>query len=100
VIYSRLDLNQDREARAFESAFGIVADLHSQESVVLNMRCRVPYSHRGFTDSRMRAIENLYHAHNYLEDVLFRLGSANWRAHRTEVARYRLRADNAERSEG
>lgn len=85
VIYSRLDLNDDNAAREFEAAFGIVRDLHAERSVSLNALCGF-HIHVGIQGFGMRAIENLYHVHNHLEDVLYRIGSTNWRAHRSDMS--------------
>ena len=70
IIYSRLNLNSDTVARQFEQAFGVVRELHADGAIVLNARCGF-HVHIGIQGFGMRAIENLYHSHNYLEDPVF-----------------------------
>ncbi len=84
IVYSRLDLSDDETADRFEQAFGLVRSLHASGIVGLDMHCGF-HIHIGIQGFGMRAVENLYHVHNYLEDILYRLGSVNWSAHRTEV---------------
>lgn len=89
IIYSRLRLDNPRTARKLEDALGIVQTLISEDEIGLDSRCgfhiHVGLSHsEGVPCYSMESVVSLYHLWNYVEDVVFRLASANWRHHRTE----------------
>lgn len=83
IIYSKLDLNDTRQAERFESAIGEIRELIRTREISLTFEAGF-HIHVGIQGFGMSAIENLYHVHNYLEDFLFRIGSANWSCHRDE----------------
>jgi len=92
VIYSKIDLANDNMASRFESAVNEVRGMIKDEVVRLDMHCGCHiHAGLGFDEKRaipafsMNAVENLYHAHNYLEDFFYRIGASKWSAHRTEV---------------
>ena len=91
IIYSRLRLDSPRVARRLEDALSVVQNLISEDEIGLDSRCGF-HIHVGLSYSEgvpcysMESVVSLYHLWNYVEDVVFRLASANWRHHRTERA--------------
>ena len=93
VIYGRLDLSRNEVAASFEAALNVVRGCIAEGEARLDMRCGGHIhvdvgSQRLSADQRygMRDVESLYHLWNSLEDVIYRLGSANWARHRTLAA--------------
>ena len=93
VIYNRMRLDSQDGALRFERALNVVREAIREGESKLDMRCGghvhvdIGSSALG-SDQRygMADVESLYHLWNSLEDVIYRLASANWSRHRTEVA--------------
>jgi hypothetical protein len=97
IIFSRLRLDHEATAAKLDGALDVVAyQLSNAESISLDSRCGFHvHVDAGYDVGRGRykclsvdAVQSLYHLWNYLEDTIFRLGSANWSRHRTERADY------------
>jgi hypothetical protein len=93
VIYSRMRLDSLDGAARFESALNVVRQAIKDGESKLDMRCggHVHVSIGGSELSSaqrygMHDVESLYHLWNHVEDVMYRLGSANWRTHREIIA--------------
>lgn len=91
IIFSKMYLSRPGHASKFEKGLGILKTAIAEGQSKLDMRCGL-HIHvslerdrtakaKGFT--RKDTI-SLYHLWNYLEDTIFRLGSANWKGHRSE----------------
>lgn len=93
VIWSKLDLTDANVARRFEDGLEVIRNGIRGGEVKLDMRCGL-HIHVGLGYDALlgtpaygsRSVESLYHLWNHLEDTMYRLASANWRCHRTEVA--------------
>jgi hypothetical protein len=85
VIYSRFNLSDIADARLMEDALSVVQRGMGEDAVKLDMRCGL-HVHVDARRLTMTNLTSLYHLWNYLEDTLYRLASANWRCHRTEIA--------------
>lgn len=85
IIYGRLRLSDPAVAQRFEDALCVVRDAITDGEVKLDMRCGL-HVHVDAKGLGMREITNLYNLWNHVEDTVYRLGSANWRCHRTAVA--------------
>ena len=86
IVYGRLRLDTAPVARQLESALSLVRDAIKAGECSLDMRCGL-HVHVDIKGYGMGHVENLYHLWNHLEDVIYRLGSANWSDHRTNIAR-------------
>jgi hypothetical protein len=91
IIFSKMYLSRPGHSANFERGLGILKQAIANGQSKLDMRCGL-HIHvslerdrtakaKGFT--RENCI-SLYHLWNYLEDTIFRLGSANWKGHRSE----------------
>lgn len=91
IIFSKMYLSRPGHSAKFEKGLGILKEAIANGQSKLDMRCGL-HIHvslerdrtakaKGFT--RQDCI-SLYHLWNYLEDTIFRLGSANWKGHRSE----------------
>lgn len=106
IIFSKMRLNNPAIARKLEDGQNVIQDALRSGDVKLDTRCGF-HVHVGLgytpaeTDRRtgetttrearcysMSALQSLYHLWNHLEDTIYRLASANWQNHRTEVASY------------
>lgn len=85
IIYGKLRLSDPAVAQRFEDALCVVRDAITEGEVKLDMRCGL-HVHVDAKGLGMREITNLYNLWNHVEDTVYRLGSANWRCHRTAVA--------------
>lgn len=85
IIYGKLRLNDPTVAQKFEDALCVVRDAITEGEVKLDMRCGL-HVHVDAKGLGMREITNLYNLWNHVEDTVYRIGSANWRCHRTAVA--------------
>jgi hypothetical protein len=92
IVYSKLDLSSNAVATRFASALDVVrSEVASDEAPArLTLRCgghvHVGLSGAGLEQEQkygMTDVESLYHVWNHVEDVVYRLGSANWSKHRT-----------------
>ena len=95
VIYSRLRLDRPHVARKLDETLGIVQSMVARGEVSLDSSCGFHvHVGLGFDDQAgarcfsMAGVESLYHLGNYVEDVFYRLGSSNWRSHRTETGNH------------
>ena len=91
VIYSRLRLDHPMIARRLESALLVMQETIQDGDASLSSSCGFHvHVGLGYSDGipcySMQAVESLYHLWNHLEDTIFRLGSANWSKHRTEIS--------------
>lgn len=89
VIFSKMRLDNLTDARKFEQGIGIIRTAIDDGRSKLDMRCglhiHVNLGHEDTTKAlSMDGVASLYHLWNYLEDTIFRLGSANWKGHRSE----------------
>jgi hypothetical protein len=92
IIYQKLRLDRKETARRFALGIETVSDAMRMGDVTLDSRCgwhtHVDVGHDPDIGTRcysMTDIESLYHLTNYCEDTLYRLASANWKAHRAEM---------------
>ena len=93
IIYSRMRLDRPVQARRLDEAVTAVQHCMGTGDVRLDTRCGFHiHVGLGYDETAgtacysMKSVESLYHLWNYLEDTIFRLASANWKHHRTEVA--------------
>lgn len=91
IIFSRLHLQDPQVARRSESALHVVQSALSNGTARLDSRCgfhvHVGIGYDDVTGAPcygMGAVQSLYHLWNHVEDVVFRLASANWARHRTD----------------
>lgn len=91
IIFSRLHLDNPSTARRAESALHVVQSALTSGVARLDSRCgfhvHVGIGYDDVSGSPcygMGAVESLYHLWNHVEDVVFRLASANWARHRTD----------------
>ncbi len=85
IIWSKLDLRDRGVAANFTDGIRIVKDLISDGKVGLDMHCG-GHIHVDAEGLEMPNVMSLYVLWNHVEDVMYRIGSANWSAHRTQVA--------------
>lgn len=90
VIFSKMRLDNLTDAQRFERGIGIIRQAINDDRCKLDMRCglhiHINLGHEadGGKALSMDGVASLYHLWNYLEDTIFRLGSANWKGHRSE----------------
>lgn len=85
IVCSMMDLDNDTISRRFEQAMRIVRAGVQANEVQLDARCGM-HIHVDLTRVGLGKVANLYHLWNFMEDTIFRVASANWQGHRTEVA--------------
>lgn len=91
IIFSKMYLSRPGHAEKFEKGLTILRKAVRDGQSKLDMRCGL-HIHVGLNRDRsaktpaytMDNIRSLYHLWNYLEDTIFRLGSANWSGHRSQ----------------
>lgn len=90
IIYSRLNLSKNEVAARLEGALntvrGTISDGHSRLTLQCGGHIHVDLGSSELEAGRrygMEDVESLYHVWNHLEDVIYRLGAANWSFHRT-----------------
>lgn len=83
IIWSKLKLSRAPVAERFETGLQLVHDLVKSGDVSLNMRCG-GHTHVDATGLNMKDLMSLYVLWNHVEDVMYRIASANWKCHRTQ----------------
>lgn len=91
IIFSQMYLSRPGHAKKFEEGIGILRKALAEGKSKLDMRCGL-HIHVGLNRDRKAGSAayseadciSLYNLWNYMEDTIFRLGSANWRGHRSE----------------
>jgi hypothetical protein len=87
IIYGKLRLQDNAIAARLEEALMLVRSKIAEGEARLDMRCGM-HIHVDGKGLGMHAVESLYHLWNHLEDTIYRMGAAHWRAHRTAIADY------------
>lgn len=84
VIWRMVDLSDRAHAHRMATGMFAVRHLIRTGHVALTARCggHIHIDARGLS---MSNLASLYHLFNHLEDVLYRIGSANWLGHRSET---------------
>lgn len=82
VIYSKLDLSITEDAALMERGLAVVREGIREDRVKLDMRCggHVHVDARGMA---MQNIVSLYTLWNHVEEVMYQIGAAFWRCHRS-----------------
>jgi len=86
LVWSCMDLDTEAHVKTLESGLEMIRTAIKQKRVKLDMRCG-GHIHVDVRDYVPKNAASAYFLGCYLEDTVYRLGSANWKCHRTEVAR-------------
>lgn len=86
LVWSCMDLDVPDHATKLEDGLELIRQAIRQKRLKLDMRCG-GHIHVDVSDYVPRNAASLYYLGCYLEDTVYRLSSANWKCHRTEIAR-------------
>lgn len=86
LVWSMMDLDTPKHAEQLQAGLEIIRTAIRKNRVRLDMRCG-GHIHVDVPDYVPINAARLYYLGCYLEDTVFRLASANWKCHRTEIAR-------------
>lgn len=85
LVWSCMDLDTPDHAEKLATGLELIREAMKEKRVRLDMRCG-GHIHVDCSDYMPKNTASCYHLGCYLEDTIFRLASANWKCHRTEIA--------------
>jgi len=86
LVWSCMDLDTPAHAEQLQTGLEVIRTAIREKRVRLDMRCG-GHIHVDVPDYTPPNAASLYYLGCYLEDTVYRLASANWKCHRTEIAR-------------